>query len=174
MVSTKQQQPTFTVLDAAISDMITKIAHARADLAAAEAGRSAAVAVAAAKYASGIADCEQRIGELSAQVEVWATEHRRRLLAGAKGKTVDVGPHRVAWKSKPARLALSATLDEVLQSIRAKHWASSFIRVKEELDKTALLADPDRAKRVDGVAIVDGEETFTISPNANAAKGGAS
>ena len=39
-----------------------------------------------------------------------------------------------------------------------------FIRVKEEVNKDAMLADPDAARAVDGVTIVQAEE-FAIEPH---------
>ena len=40
-----------------------------------------------------------------------------------------------------------------------------FIRTKEELNKEAMLAEPDIARSISGVTIREGVEEFVIKPN---------
>ena len=53
---------------------------------------------------------------------------------------------------------------KVIENI--KSWGLfQFLRVKEEVNKEALLADPNNAKAIAGVSIRENEEEFVIKPN---------
>ena len=41
---------------------------------------------------------------------------------------------------------------------------SSFLRTKEEIDKEAMLREPDKARLVQGVSIGSEGETFAVEP----------
>ena len=44
------------------------------------------------------------------------------------------------------------------------HYLHAFVRNKEEINKEAMLNEPDKAKSVPGVSIVTGVEDFVIVP----------
>ena len=55
-------------------------------------------------------------------------------------------------------------IDGILESLR-NSGLFRFIRTKEELNKEAMLAEPDIARSISGVTIREGVEEFVIKPN---------
>ena len=54
-------------------------------------------------------------------------------------------------------------MDMVLETLRRMH-LEQFIRVKQEVNKDAILADQDAVRGIAGITIVSGVEDFAIVP----------
>ncbi|MCT8633294.1 host-nuclease inhibitor Gam family protein, partial [Glaesserella parasuis] len=69
----------------------------------------------------------------------------------------------VQWRAKPPAVVAKG-IDSILESLR-NLGLFRFIRTKEELNKEAMLAEPDVARSISGVTIREGVEEFVIKPN---------
>lgn len=75
----------------------------------------------------------------------------------------------VRWYETPNRVIFTKSVDAIIRSIRKMQMVKRFIRKKEEIDKKAMLQDPDTAKKIPGVQILSSEK-FAIRPNGLASR----
>lgn len=99
---------------------------------------------------------------LTEGVKVWAEAHRDLLTGGGRTKTADLGTGKIMWRLRPPSVRISGT-ERVIEAIRLLG-LSAFLRVKEEVNKEALLADPDKARTIAGVFIGSEGEDFVVEP----------
>lgn len=102
----------------------------------------------------------QKIGALTTGVQVWCEAHRGELLKG-DAKTAAFPAGEVQWRVRPPRCAIRGA-EAVLDTLR-RLGLSRFIRSKEEINKDAILNEPDAVKGVAGISIEQGED-FVIKP----------
>jgi phage host-nuclease inhibitor protein Gam len=97
------------------------------------------------------------------RVHVWAEANRDALTSNGKTKTVKLAAGEISWRMRPPSVAVRgmAAVIEALKKLKL----SRFIRTKEELDKEAVLADPDAVNAIKGISITQRED-FVIKPDA--------
>ena len=103
----------------------------------------------------------ERISELSKGVQLWCEANRASLTKDGKVKFHEFATGIVKWRLTPWSASISKA-GEVLALLRAKAM-EKYIRTKEEIDKPAILADPDAVASVKGIALSQGED-FVIKP----------
>ncbi|RJF70897.1 host-nuclease inhibitor Gam family protein [Rhodopseudomonas palustris] len=98
-------------------------------------------------------------------LQIWCEANRVELTQNGKSKTVDFGTGKVAWRWNPPKVRISGGDDVVVARIQDKgaNYAA-FLRTKLELNRDAMLANPDLARTVDGVSIGRGNESFIVEP----------
>ena len=102
------------------------------------------------------------IETLSHGVQSWCEVNRDLLCK--KGKTVNLTTGEVSWRVRPPKVSLRG-VDKVLELLKAnKALSKKFVRVKEEINKDAILADPKSVKDIKGISISSGVEDFVIKP----------
>lgn len=102
----------------------------------------------------------QQVAALTTGVQVWCEAHRSELLKG-DAKTAAFPAGEVQWRVRPPRCAIRGA-EAVLDTLRRLGLAR-FIRAKEEINKDAILNEPDAVKGVAGISIEQGED-FVIKP----------
>lgn len=115
--------------------------------------------------------------ELFKGLKLYCEANRQTLLGNSGLKTVDFGTGTVKWRWNPPKVKISGEHEDVIARINAKatealdggqldasHSYLSFIRTKEEIDKEAMLKNPDLARTIDGVSIGRGGEMFEVEP----------
>ncbi|MBU2219656.1 host-nuclease inhibitor Gam family protein [Patescibacteria group bacterium] len=115
--------------------------------------------------AKAMADSEPHQEKVSRLVEglfAFAEAHRDELTENGKRKTVEVPTGTFGWRMTPPAVKLRdvEAILENLKSLKLKR----FIRTKEEVDKEAMLKEPDVAKTVKGVSISQHED-FVAKPS---------
>lgn len=95
-------------------------------------------------------------------VQAWCEVHRLTLTNDGKVKYHDFGTGRVNWKLLPPKVTIRAA-ELVIEACKKVGFAE-FVRTKEEINKEAMLADPDRARLIAGVTISSAGEQFEIVP----------
>ncbi|WP_334467889.1 host-nuclease inhibitor Gam family protein [Arsenophonus sp. PmNCSU2021_1] len=95
-------------------------------------------------------------------IQSWCEAHRQALTLDGKVKTVNFTTGTVSWRLRPASCAIRHT-DEVLEVLRRMQ-LERFIRVKEEINKEAILNDPSAVKGIVGITVKNGVEDFEIKP----------
>lgn len=67
----------------------------------------------------------------------------------------------MSWRTRPPRVSVRGE-DVVMEALK-RLGLDRFIRRKEEIDKQAVLADPDAVQDIRGLSISQGED-FVIKP----------
>lgn len=104
---------------------------------------------------------KERGKELMSGLEDWCSANRQELTKG-KVKFIQFKNGEVKWRLRPPRVALRG-VDAIIDNLRGLG-LERFIRTKEEVNKDALLNEPDVAKGVAGVTIGTEGEDFIVEP----------
>jgi len=106
---------------------------------------------------------QKKISELVEGLFTFAETHRDELTEGGKRKTVELPTGTFGWRMTPPAVSLR-NIKSILKSLK-NLGLTRFIRIKikEEVDKEAILKEPDIAKTVKGISISQHEE-FVVKP----------
>ena len=104
---------------------------------------------------------QEKISQLVEGLFAFAEAHRDELTDHGKSKTVEVPTGTFGWRMTPPAVSLR-DVEAILESLKSLK-LKRFIRTKEEIDKEAMLKEPDVAKTVKGVSISQREE-FVAKP----------
>ena len=114
------------------------------------------------KYAPRIAELQEQLKPMQEAVQAWCESRRDELTQNGKTKTGSFNTGEVQWRQRPPSVAIRGA-DSVIESLRTLGLVR-FIRVKEEINKDAMLNEADLAATVAGVTIRKGVEDFVITP----------
>lgn len=103
----------------------------------------------------------ENISQLVEGLFIFAESHRNELTESGKKKTVEVPTGIFAWRMTPPAVSLK-NVKQILEEL-VKRKLKQFIRVKQEVDKEAMLKEPELAASVKGVTIGQREE-FVVKP----------
>ena len=95
-------------------------------------------------------------------VQAWCESRRDELTQNGKTKTGSFNTGEVQWRQRPPSVGIRGA-ESVLESLRTLGLVR-FIRTKEEVNKEAMLNEPELAATVAGVTIKTGVEDFVITP----------
>lgn len=109
-----------------------------------------------------ITPLSDELKSLEAGVQAYCEANRNDLTNGGKVKFHDFGTGRVNWRLRPPSVGLRK-VEAVLESCKTLGLVA-FIRTKEEINKDAMLADPEKAATIAGVTIKSEGEDFVIEP----------
>lgn len=104
----------------------------------------------------------ERIVELTRGVALWCEANRQQLTNDGKIKTHRFASGEVSWRLRPPSIVVRGA-DQVLGMLE-RLGLVRFIRTKQELDREALLSEPDIAKTLPGVAVSQRED-FIVKPD---------
>lgn len=114
------------------------------------------------KYAPRIAELQDQLKPMQEAVQAWCESRRDELTQNGKTKTGSFNTGEVQWRQRPPSVGIRGT-ESVLESLHTLG-LTKFIRVKEEINKDAMLNEADLAATVAGVTIKKGVEDFVITP----------
>ena len=115
------------------------------------------------KYTTELTALKEQVKPLQKAVQAFCESCRLELTNGGKQKTAYFTTGEVQWRVKPPAVVAKG-IDGILESLR-NLGLFRFIRTKEELNKEAMLAEPEVARSISGVTIREGVEEFVIKPN---------
>jgi len=115
------------------------------------------------KYTAQLTALKEQVKPLQKAVQAFCETRRLELTNGGKQRTAYFTTGEVQWRAKPPAVVAKG-IDGILESLR-NSGLFRFIRTKEELNKEAMLAEPDIARSISGVTIREGVEEFVIKPN---------
>lgn len=141
---------------------VREIGVANREVARLEADMNDAISALRAKAEEAAAPLRSRVAVLTEGLKVWAEANRDALTNGGKTKTADLGAGKVMWRLRPPSVRI-ASVERCIEAIKSLG-LTSFLRVKEEVNKDALLADPDKARSIAGVSIGSEGEDFVVEP----------
>ena len=114
------------------------------------------------KYAPLLTALKEQIEPVQQAVQAWCESRRDELTQNGKTKTGSFNTGEVQWRQRPPSVAIRGT-DSVIESLKTLG-LMRFIRTKEEVNKEAMLNEPELAGTVAGVTIKTGVEDFVITP----------
>ena len=103
----------------------------------------------------------EEIERLTEGLRAWCDANRAALTDNGKRKFADLGTGKIEWRTSPKKVTIK-NVEDALAEIRKL--GLPFIRTKEEIDKEAMLAAPDKARLVPGVGIGSEGEFFAVEP----------
>lgn len=92
----------------------------------------------------------------------WCEANRSDLTNGGKVKTANLVTGDVQWRVRPPSVTVRG-VDSVMETLR-RLGLSRFIRIKEEINKEAILNEPGAVAGVAGITVKSGVEDFSIIP----------
>ena len=114
------------------------------------------------KYAPLINAIKEQLTPKQDAIQAWCESHRDELTQNGKTKTGTFNTGEVQWRQRPPSVGIRGA-ESVLESLRTLGLVR-FIRTKEEVNKEAMLNEPELAATVAGVTIKTGVEDFVITP----------
>lgn len=110
----------------------------------------------------GLESLRQQIETLQTGVQTFCEAHRNDLTNGGKVKTAAFVTGEVQWRQRPPSVTVRGA-ETVIETLK-RLGLSKFVRIKEEINKEAILNEPDEARGVAGITVVTGVEDFVITP----------
>jgi len=112
------------------------------------------------KYAALAAPHNKQVEELTEGLRIFAEAHRDDLTNHGKKKTVDLGTGELGWRMRPPRVLLR-NVAGVIQTLELLK-LDRFLRQKTEVNKEAVLAEPEIADQVKGITVKQDEDFFVV------------
>lgn len=114
------------------------------------------------EYAPLMNAVKEKLSPKQDAVQAWCESRRDELTNNGKTKTGTFNTGEVQWRQRPPSVAIRGA-DSVIEALKT-HGLFRFIRTKEEINKEAMLNEPDIAATIAGVNIKTGVEDFVITP----------
>ena len=120
------------------------------------------------KYVDKAAPVTREADDLFRGLQLYCDANRTTLTDNGAVKTVDLGTGKVSWRHNPAKVNIRGKAEDVIARIKAGgEQFQDFLRATVEIDKVAMLRNPNLAQKIDGVKIASAGETFTVEPFAD-------
>lgn len=114
------------------------------------------------RYTAVFTPLQEEVKSLTAGVQSWCEANRDDLTMGGKSKTGQFVTGTVQWRQKPPSVAVRG-VEAVIETLK-QFGLVRFVRVKEELNKEAILNEPAVVSGIAGLSIKSGVEDFVIQP----------
>lgn len=101
-----------------------------------------------------------RIDTLVTGIQGWCEANRDSLCG--KGKSANLITGEVAWRQRPPSVSVRAAA-KVIAALRSLR-LDRFLREKTEINKEAILAEPQAVAGISGINVVTGVEDFIVTP----------
>lgn len=103
----------------------------------------------------------EAIAALTKGVHTWCEANRATITKDGKVKFHEFATGEVKWRLRPPSIAIRGA-DAVMAALKSLR-LERFIRVKEEIDKEAMLREPEAIAAVRGVSVAQ-KEDFVVVP----------
>lgn len=146
--------------------MIDELGAVRRDLELAKLAKEEELAAVRARHEAGAEPLKALENELRDGLEVWSMANRERLTEGGRRKYAQFPAGFIRWRARPPKVILKKGFGEgaVIELMKLAG-LGRFIRQKEELNREAMLAEPEAAREVAGVSIASDGEDFVVEPH---------
>lgn len=114
------------------------------------------------KYDRQMAPHAEEIKSLTSGIHIWAEANRTELTQGGKVKTAQLMTGEIRWRVSPPACKV-VRVKEALEELKNARLGDRFIRTKEEINKEAILADPNAIAGLQWIQITQAED-FVIVP----------
>lgn len=113
------------------------------------------------RYEQEAAPHNSAISALTKGVHLWCATNRTALTDNNKTKTAKLASGEILWRLRPPSVSVRGT-ESVMVSLKSIG-LDRFIRTKEEINKEAILNEPEVAVTIKGISISQ-KEDFIIKP----------
>lgn len=100
---------------------------------------------------------------LTEGLKTWCEAHRAELTGGNRTKTADLGTGKVSWRTLPPKVTLPKDQTGLIERLRGMR-LHRFIRTKMEVNRDAILAEPEVGRGVPGIKVGSEGEDFIVEP----------
>lgn len=114
------------------------------------------------RYQELITPQQERLKEMQSGVQTWCESNRDTLTNSGKVKSYSFITGSVMWRQRPPSCSVRGA-DAVIDTLK-RLGLTRFIRTKDEVNKEAILNEPDGVAGVAGISVVTGVEDFVIEP----------
>ena len=143
--------------------MLAEYGRAMRDVEAIETRMNQALADTKEQYLNEAKPFSAKADELFKGLQLYCDANRALLTGNDRNKTVDFGTGKVSWRHNPPRVTLRGKVEDVIARIKTGgEQFQDFLRATFEIDKVAMLRNPNLAEKIEGVRIVSAGETFTV------------
>jgi phage host-nuclease inhibitor protein Gam len=141
--------------------LLAAIGRAQREVVRIEANLNDAVESMRAQAAAEAAPHNEQIEQSFAALHAWAEAHRDELCPRGT-KTARLASGELSWRQRPPSVRVTGA-ERVIEALR-RLGLSRLIRTREEVDKEAILAEPEAVRGVRGITVVTGVEDFVAKP----------
>jgi len=145
-----------------VASTIRQIGDASRDVLRLQAAMNDEIAVITDKYQALIQPQQERLKAMQEGVQTWCEANRDSLTNSGKVKFSSFITGQVLWRQRPPSCRISGA-DAVIDTLK-RLGLGRFVRAKEEVNKEAILNEPEAVAGVAGVSVVTGIEDFVIEP----------
>ena len=115
------------------------------------------------EYGEKVAPLREAVTIKTDGLKMFCEVNRDRLTNGNKVKFAKFATGQISWRLRPAKVSIRGA-EDVVAAIKAVGLAERFVRVKEEINKDAMLEDKVTAGMIKGVSIGSEGEDFIVEP----------
>ena len=120
------------------------------------------IAKVTAKHQPTLEAVDVRLKTLQGGVQAYCEAHRNELTNDGKTKTANLITGEVQWRQRPPSVGVRG-VEAVIEALK-RLGLGKFVRTKEEINREAILNEPEAVKGVAGISVVTGVEDFVITP----------
>ncbi|MCX8712320.1 host-nuclease inhibitor Gam family protein [Gilliamella sp. B3464] len=113
-------------------------------------------------YSSSIEVLKKKSTEIQKGIQIWCEANRDELTNNGKVKSANLTTGEVQWRNRPPSCVIRG-IETVIESLKSLG-LNRFIRTKEEINKDAILNEPNVVAHVPGITIKKDIEDFAIVP----------
>ncbi len=148
-----------------VASLISTIGFAQRERAKIAAEMNQALADVRERYEARAKPFGDAIAAHSRGIAAYCEAHRAELTRDGKTKTARFTSGEVSWRLRPPSVAVRG-VEAVIDALRRLK-LTAFLREKTEIDKDAILRNPDAVRNVKGIAISQRED-FVVKPDETA------
>ena len=146
----------------AAADQLARIGELRRCIGGTKAVASDQLAEIGRQVEADIAPTQDELVGLEEGLQIWCEANRQALTNGGKTKTAKFGTGNILWRHRPPKVRITG-MDAVIDRLKSLG-LQRFIRTKTEINRDAMLDDPEAAGAVEGVSVGSVGEDFIIEP----------
>ncbi len=105
---------------------------------------------------------QQAADDMVDGLEKYCSANREHLTKGGKTKTIPFGNGDCKWRHRPPKVTIRG-MEAVLKTLKSKG-LDALVRVKEEINKDAILDDPASVAGIKGISVGSAGEDFIVEP----------
>ena len=149
--------------DSEAREAIREIGDLNRDALRVEAEMNDRIAALQQEYGDRVAPIREAAAAKTEGLKMFCEVNRDRLTSSGKVKYHRFATGEISWRQRPAKVSIRGITD-VIEAIKAAKLGKKFIRVKEEINKEAMLEDRAMAGAIKGVTIGSDGEDFIVEP----------
>lgn len=115
------------------------------------------------EYGKKVAPLREQVKAKTEGLRIFSEANRDRLTRGGKVKFHKFATGEISWRLRPAKVTIRGK-DDVIEAIKSARLGKRFLRVKEDINKEAMLEDRATAGAIQGVSIGSDGEDFLVEP----------